>query len=254
MKYWPVLLLTLLAVLGISIEMNPVAKPWQLFTGLHLAGLGAMACISVRVIKDLPTRAKRYGFVLLQLLGFRIAYFPIVVFAATVACYSELLLQHMPGDWPIKIFPALLISAALMFAIMAYVLFLALKGKTGFYGLIVILGIPAVLISFADTQDLTFLPDTNWNDIRPLPAITQPMANPYALAYTSTHSSAGQKMIGLAGTVLYEFIPKAPWSQAVQGILEQEFRDNPEGNSHAQLTYHYAAFLAAHQSIESKNY
>jgi len=62
------------------------------------------------------------------------------------------------------------------------------------------------------------------------------------------------KMIGLAGSVLYEFIPNAPWSQAIQGTLEQEFRNNPEGNSHDQLTYHYAAFLAAHKSMKSRNH
>jgi hypothetical protein len=254
MNYLPLILLTLLALCGIGIEMNPVAKAWQLFAGLHIAGLGTMVYVTSWVLKDLPTKAKRYGFVILQLLAFRIAYFPIVVFAATVACYAESFLQHLPGDFPIKVFPAFFISAALMFAIIAYVLFLALNGKTMLYALMVILGTPALLISFADTQDLTFLPDNNWTDIHPLPTITQPQANPYSLAYESTHSSTGQKMIALAGKVLYEFIPKAPWSQAVQGTLEQEFRNNPDGNSHDQLRYHYAAFLAAHQSIKSLNY
>ena len=89
MNYLPFILLALLAVFGISIEMDPTAKPWQLFTGLHLAGLGAMACMSLWALKDLPTKNKRYGFVILQFLAFRIAYFPIVVFAATVACYSD---------------------------------------------------------------------------------------------------------------------------------------------------------------------
>ncbi|MFA5923978.1 MAG: hypothetical protein WC856_22260 [Methylococcaceae bacterium] len=253
MNYLPFILLALLAVFGISIEMDPTAKPWQLFTGLHLAGLGAMSCMYLWALKDLPTKNKRYGFVILQFLAFRIAYFPIVVFAATVACYSELLLQHLPVDLPIKIFPAFFISAAVMFASIGVVSFWALKGKTVLYGPMVVLGIPALLISFADMQDLTMLPDNNWADLQPLPSITHPQTNPYSLAYASNHSSAGQKMIGLAGRVLYEFIPKAPWSQAVQGTLEQEFRNNPEGNSHDQLKYHYAAFLAAHQSIKSTN-
>jgi hypothetical protein len=253
MNYLPLILLTLLAVFGISVEMNPAAQAWQLFTGFHLAGLAAMACMSLWGLKKLPIMAKRYAFVILQLLAFRIAYFPIVVFSATVACHSELLLEHLPVYLPIKIFPALFVSAALMFAAIAYVLFWALKGKAVLYALMVVLGIPALLISFADRQDLTFLPDNNWADIDPLPIITQPQANPYLSGVTSSHSSAGQKMIGLAGSALYEFIPKAPWSQAVQGTLEQAYRNHPDGNSHDQLTYHYAAFLAAHQTIKARS-
>lgn len=254
MNYLPFILLILLAIFGISIEMNPAAQAWQLFTGFHLAGLAAMTCMSLWGLKKLPTTGKRYGFILLQLMAFRIAYFPMVVFSATVACYLELLLQQFPGDWSIKIFPVFFVSAALLFATIAYVIFLALKGKVAICGLLIVLGIPALLISFADTQDLTFLPDDNWTDIQPLPPISQQQANPYLPDVTSTHNSAGKKMIRLAGRVLYEFIPKAPWSQMVQGILEQEFRSHPDGNSHSQLTDHYAAFLAAHQAIKSRNY
>jgi hypothetical protein len=246
-------LLTMLTLVGISIEMNPTARPWQLFVGLHLAGLAAMAYVSLSLMKSLPTKIKRYGFVVLQLLAFRIAYFPIVVFAATVACYVELLLQDLPGNVPFRIFPALLVSAALMFAAINWILFQALKGKAGFYVLIIIMTIPALLISFADRHDLTVLPDNNWSDIQSLPAIAQPQANPYVLGYESNQFSAGQKLTAFAGRVLYEFIPQAKWSQAVQGTLEQEFRNKPGGNSHDQLRSHYAAFLAAHQAIKSIN-
>jgi hypothetical protein len=152
---------------------------------------------------------------------------------------------------PIKIFPALFVSAALLFAFINYVLFLALKGKKIVYALIIILGLPGFLISFADVKDLTFFPDNNWADINPLPMVTQPRSNPYSLADSSIHSNMGQQMISLAGKLLYELIPKAPWAQAVQGTLEQEFTNNPNGNSHDQLTYHYSAFLAAHQALKA---
>ncbi len=252
MNYLPLILLILLAIFGISIEICPAAQAWQLFTGFHLAGLAAMVWMSLWGLKQLPTKGKRYGFIILQLLAFRIAYFPIVVFSATVACYSELLLQQFFGNWPITIFPAFFVSAALLFAMIGWILFLALNGKTVLYGLLIVLGMPALLISFADTKDLTFLPDNNWLDIKPLPPVSLPQENPYLSGLTSENGSAGQKMIGLAGRVLYDFIPKAPWSQMVQGILEQEFRNHPDGNSHDQLTDHYAAFLAAHQAIKSR--
>jgi hypothetical protein len=252
MSYLSLILLALLALFGISIEISPTAQAWQLFAGFHLAGLVAMVWMSLWGLKKLPTKSKRYGFMILQLLAFRIAYFPIVVFSATVACYSELLLQQFSGDWPITIFPAFFVSAALLFVTISWILFLALNGKTVLYGLLIVLGMPALLISFADTKDLTFLPDNNWLDIQPLPPVSLPQANPYLSGLASTNASVGQKMITLAGSVLYDFIPKAPWSQMVQGILEQEFRNHPNGNSHDQLTYHYAAFLAAHQAIKAR--
>ena len=251
MKYLPVFLLSSLAVLGLSVEINPNSQAWQLFSGFHLAGLSAITCVSLWGLKQLPSNAKRYGFIVLQLLAFRIAYFPVVVFSATAACYSELLLQYLSIDLPIKIFPALFVSAALLFAFINYVLFLALKGKKIVYPLIIILGLPGFLISFADVKDLTFFPDNNWADINPLPMVTQPRSNPYLLADSSIHSNMGQQVISLAGKLLYELIPKAPWAQAVQGTLEQEFTNNPNGNSHDQLTYHYSAFLAAHQALKA---
>jgi hypothetical protein len=247
LKYLPVILLILLSIFGFSLEINPGAQAWQLFLGFHLAGLAALTSVSLWGLKQLSTNNKRFGFVILQLLAFRIAYFPVVVFSATVACYSELFLEHLALDLSIKIFPAMFVSTALMFATISYLLLCLLKGKTILFVLIIALGVPALLISFADNKDLTFFPDNNWADIVPLPAVTQPKSNPYLVAYRSSESSIGQKVIGLAGKVLYDFIPKAPWAQAVQGTLEQEFISNPYGNSHDQLRYHYAAFLAAHQ-------
>ncbi len=249
MKFIPLIPLLLLAIFGISLEMSPNAQVWQLFTGFHIAGLSAMTVISVWGVKQLPTLFKRYVFFVLQLLAFRIAYFPIVVFSATVACYSELFFSPLSLNLPIKIFPAMFVSAAILFAMIGVVLFWALKGKTFCYALIIIMGIPAVLISFADLNDLTFFPDNNWADINPLPMIKQPQANPYELALTSTNTSLGQKVIGLAGKVLYDFIPQAPWAKAVQGTLEQAYLKNPEENSHDQLRNHYAAFLAAQRAL-----
>jgi hypothetical protein len=247
LKYLPVIFLILLAFFGFSLEINPGAQAWQLFLGFHLAGLAALTSVSLWGLKQLSTINKRFCFVILQLLAFRIAYFPVVVFSATFACYSELFLEYFAVDLPIKIFPAMFVSAALLFAAISYLLFWLFKGKTILFVLIVALGAPALLISFADSKDLTIFPDNNWSDILPLPVVTQPKSNPYLVAYSSSQSTLGQKVIGLAGKVLYDFIPKAPWAQAVQGTLEQEFISNPYGNSHDQLRYHYAAFLAAHQ-------
>ena len=157
----------------------------------------------------MPTKTTRYGYILIQIVAFRIAFFPIVVFSAVVACYSELLLQHLSVDLAIKVFPAMFVSAALIFAAISFILFWALKGKTVLYVLMVVLGIPALLISFIYQKDLTILPYNNWADISPLPAISQPQANPCLSAVTSGLSSVGQKKFSLAGRALYEIIPKA---------------------------------------------
>jgi len=242
MKYLSILFLILLALFGLSVELNSNAQAWQLLLGFHLAGLFAITTVSLRWAKQLPL-AKRYWFIGLQLLAFRIAYFPVVVFSATVSCYTELLLQKLGIDIAIKIFPELFVSATVFFALISYALSCALNGRFVIQFLIVILGMPAVLISFANTQDLTLLPDNNWEDIQ-LPNVSLPQANPYGVA-VKADNSLGQKMIGLSGYVLYDYIPKTPWAQAVQGTLEQEYLKNPNGNAHDQLTYHYAAFLVA---------
>ncbi|MEI7997645.1 MAG: hypothetical protein WCH01_22385 [Methylococcaceae bacterium] len=64
-------------------------------------------------------------------------------------------------DLAIKIFPAMFVSAALIFAAISFILFWALKGKTMLYVLMVVLGIPALLISFIYQKVLTILPDNN---------------------------------------------------------------------------------------------
>ena len=108
MKYLPVILLILLAVFGFSLEINPGAQAWQLFLGFHLAGLAALTSVSLWGLKQLSKNNKRFGFVILQLLAFRIAYFPVVVFSATVACYSELFLEEMAKYFEVVIFTAAL--------------------------------------------------------------------------------------------------------------------------------------------------
>ena len=248
MNYF-LLMLLLLGGFGVSVEINPYSQAWQLLSGFHLAGLVAITGVSLTYLKKLPTRRKRYLFVLLQCIAFRIAYFPVVVFSATVSCYFELCLSFLKIDLPINIFPIMFISAAILFSVIHWILFFAINCKASLYALLILLGSPALLISFADKDDLTFLPDNNWADIAPLPQITLPQANPYGI--TSTHS-AGQNMIGIAGKVLYDCIPNAPWSQAVQGTLEQAYRNHPNGNAHDQLRYHYAAFLAAHRQLSSR--
>jgi len=165
--------------------------------------------MSLWSLKELPTKTTRYGYILIQIVAFRIAFFPIVVFSAVVACYSELLLQHLSVDLAIKVFPAMFVSAALIFAAISFILFWALKGKTVLYVLMVVLGIPALLISFIYQKDLTILPYNNWADISPLPAISQPQANHFLSAVTSGLNNLWQKMFSLAGRALYEIIPKA---------------------------------------------
>ena len=245
MKFIPLLFLILLALFGVSVELNPNAQAWQLLIGFHAAGLAAMTWVSLWGLRQRP-KAKGFWFIGLQLLAFRIAYFPIVVFSATVSCYIELLVDILGFNVPIKIFPELFVSAAVFFALINYALFLALTGRFSVLALIVILGWPAVLISFANQQDLTILPDNNWADLQ-LPTVSLPQANPYGAALKADNS-LGQKMIGLSGYVLYDYIPNSPWAQAVQGTLEQAYLKHPEGNAHDQLTYHYAAFLAAHRA------
>ncbi len=62
MKFIPLLFLILLALLGVSVELNPNAQAWQLLIGFHAAGLAAITCVSLWGIKQL-TKTKRFWFI-----------------------------------------------------------------------------------------------------------------------------------------------------------------------------------------------
>ena len=115
--------------------------------------------------------------------------------------------------------------------------------------IVVVLGLPALMISFSSKADLTFLPDNNWTDLQHHPKVRNPQQNPYWSNIQNNKMNPAKKVVALAGAILYPIIPESPWAQMSKGMLEQAYRNNPDGTSHDRLNDHYAAFLVAFKKI-----
>ena len=109
--------------------------------------------------------------------------------------------------------------------------------------------IPMGMISFSTKDDLTLFPGGNWSGNMTLPEIQFPKQNPYLFENRTQETNPAQKIVAIAGAMLYPLIPNSPWALASKGVLEQAYRDNPAGSSRDRLADHYAAFLAAHKYV-----
>ena len=247
MNYPLIALLILTCVYGAAVELDPDKQALHLYIGLHLAGLGAIISVTISILIAIPSKGGRFLLMLLQLSAFRIAYFPVMVLSATVACYSEWLMLKIAPGLPVKIFPIFFLSAAIMFVLISELLIRSFKGEIVPAVLVVVISTPMLLISFSTLEDFTFLPDNNRFDITPLPEVTLPKRNPYLSE--DVRGNVSQQLVAVAGSLLYPLIPDAPWSQAAKGTLEMAYRINPEGSSQDRLYDHYAAFLAAHHNV-----
>ena len=123
MKYSLFVVVLISGVYGAVLESNPEIHAHELLIGLHLAGLGAMFAVTLPVLKTISSVNRILVFMVLQLVAFRITYFPFMVLSATSACYSEWLMIKAAPELPIKIFPIFFICAVLMFAAISYLLF-----------------------------------------------------------------------------------------------------------------------------------
>lgn len=241
------------AIFGSMLELQITIQARHLFFGLHLAALGALTSIALLQWKTLKTFKSRLFFLFLLFIVFRVAYFPVMVLSATVACYSEWFLLRFVPDCPVRVFPAFLISAVLMFAAVALSLLFALQGKRSAWYLVIVLLAPMALISLSSHQDLSLFPDQYAHEIKPLPEVRFPDRNPYWAGLENDILNPAQKLVALAGALLYPLIPGSPWATASKGMLEHAYRSNPSGSSADRLKDHYAAFISAHRfTIASK--
>ncbi len=241
------IILVAAAVYGSILELHIAIQARHLFFGLHLAAFGALTSIALIQWKTQKTLKSRLFFLFLLFFIFRIAYFPVMVLSATVACYSEWLLLLFLPNCPVRVFPAFLISTVLMFAAIALSVSFALQGKRSAWFLVIILLAPMTLISLSSHQDLLLFPDQYASEIKPLPEVRFPNQNPYWDGLEDDSLNPAQKLLALAGALLYPLIPSSPWATAAKGILEHAYRSNPSGSSAERLKDHYAAFISAHR-------
>lgn len=234
----------LLFAWGIVLDRAAALPQLGLLGALHVASLGGAALTGWCLLPAWQTRRERALLLGAALLGWRLAYFPIMVFSGHVASVAEWL--ALLGGLPVLVYPVFLLfvfgAHATVATGAAWVVrppHLVLR-----YALL-----PAFAVALAVSV-------TTWRDLHPLPdrAFSLPRApqraveareNPYLPALVGPGYFPTQRVMLLAAGVTYETIPESPWGRTVKSVLEADFHENPHGNTHDRVVEHYLAYHSA---------
>lgn len=232
---------------GIVLHRRADLNPATIASCVHVAALvGVAACIFVGASTTRTRRAWARA-ALAAYLGWRVAFFPVLVLSGHAAAISEWTVRFLHGNaWTVC--PMLLLAMATGTAITVRLVHATLGA--GSWRRRVICGAPCIaagLISFTAPSDLDLLPDrTPWSNT-PTPEASPPLGNAYQHALDAGLVGAAQRPLVIAASLTYETIPCAPWASHVQGTLELAFRGHPKASSMDRVREHFQAFAAAHR-------
>lgn len=181
--------------------------------------------------------------------GWRVAFFPVLVLSGHAAAVSEWLLGQFVAR-PLCAYPILFLGLATGTAIAARLTCAAVGARSWRQGALCAAPLMlAVLMSFTGAADLDLLPDrTPWHQAAtPAPRLRQ--GNVYRDALARDAPNALSVPLLWAAAMTYDLIPDAPWAARVQGTLEAEFLANPRGASTDRVREHFQAFSAAHTAL-----
>lgn len=239
--------LVLCIVLGAVIDRSNYCQP-LMFTALHLVGLSGIALGLWFRWPQLESSFERAGTLVLAYLGWRISYFPLMVFAGHGASIGELVITYLPVV-PVVIYPTFFIALFTMNTAVAVVASLFVKLRPWFwYGAVAPPLVMACLISFTAVEDLHPLPDRFLTLDRPLPPTVRARENPYYPALSQDLPIHRKPLVFAAGTA-YATIPETPWAGVVKGVLETDFKRDPLASSTTRVAEHYLAYACGHPFI-----
>lgn len=274
----------LLCISGLWLDHMSNLSQSILETGFYISGVIGLFVVTIYYISKNRTLWKNSLLVLLALIVWRIAYFPIMVLAGYVATWGEAVSIAI-SDYSV-VYPFLFLSVALMNAlcmivsggVLHFVLNLnqyfkksldntklnspnssknsklMLVSLTTFTGIVVIpLVVLAVGVSFTQPADWHAIPDTSILDDKPLPMAALPEMNPYASALDKPNLSWQHKVLFKAAEITYDYIPEnTRWSQVVKGTLEKEFVETTEISTAFCTKVHLRAFMTAQPFLNGK--
>lgn len=250
------LALLVIALLGLGVYIDSLAEitQTQLFWAIHVAGFtGIITALSICLPK-LKDNKLKILLVIGALIGWRISYFPLMVFSGHIASIGEWVLVRLPLI-PSFVFPTYFMAMATLNAIMATVVWLLLKqNDLKYYAAAVLPASVAIMISFTTASDLTrLLPDSPWSQPPVLPEISLPDQNPYLPKLEKKEYNIPQRVLLFAAGNTYQFIPESPWAKVVKGVLEAETNRNPVATSRDRVIEHHVGYIKAHPFIGCKN-
>ncbi len=234
----------ILAGLGLWLDARPVLEQAALFAAFQFASLSGVGL----AVLFLWRRVDRPGLRLLLILGaavvWRVAYFPVMVFAGWVATLGEWLLLAV--GLPAVIYPTFLLAmAAMHWAAVFAGGIMVLQRKLWWAPGLVTAFVIAVMVSVTGEEDLALLPDRSLDIEQPVPVVPLPQGNPYFVALERPDYNWPERVLVFASGAMYDLIPSSPWAMAVKAVLEQAFREQPRASSAERVREHYLAFRAA---------
>lgn len=227
--------------------MQPLQQP-LLFAGLQIASLtGAVLGLGIMLPRARSGRQRALQ-ALAALVGWRLAYFPVMVFSGHLASIGEWLLAR--SGLPIFVYPTFLVAAAALHAVAAAAAILVLAPPRPWVRLALLPAFAvAACVSFLEPADLSPLPDTCFTLDAPVPPRRAEGHNPYQEALGAPGYWPNQRVILLAAALTYDTIPHAPWATTVKAVLEGLFDARPHASSHERVCEHYLAYHSAQALI-----
>jgi len=241
--------LAVVFLIGLGIDLFAEVNQTTLFICFYVTSLLGVLLAVLRFWPDVETPGLRILLVLGALIVWRVAYFPILVFAGWVATLNEWLLIEL--SLPTIIYPVFLLAVTLMHWAAVYAGAMMISSRKYLWGAALVPAfIVATLVSFTNKVDLTPLPDYFVTIEEAVPAAQAATQNPYsaALASDQEYNWAETTLLFASGS-MYQFIPDTPWSASVKGVLESLFNSTPKASSTIRVKDHYLAYRRAHGQI-----
>jgi len=219
-----------------------------LWTALQLASLCGALLGALLWRRRFETPAAILSLAFALLVGWRVSYFPIMVFSGHVASIAEWL--ELAVGLPVLVYPVFLVAVATLHTVAGLgVAFLLRPPHPLVYAVLVPAFAVATTVSFSNAHDFALLPDRAWRLTAPVPPAVEPRANPYLAALGSPVYRPHLNVMLLAAGLTYETIPPSPWAQTVMAVLEHAFNENPVASTQDRVVEHYLAYHSAHDRI-----
>ena len=243
------LLALALIATGLALDAaRPLPQP-ALFLALQAAsGGGALLGVVAwwRGLPDsAPPRAPRWAALLVVAAGWRLAWFPIMVFSGHVASVGEWLL--VGTGLPVVVYPTFLLAVAGLHGLAALAAIQIVWPLAPWLRWALLPAfLVAACVSFLRVEDLRPLPDTELQLSAQVPEPRSQGGNPYLDALVGPGYLPHQRVILVAAGLTYATIPSTPWAVTVRETLGELFRQKPRASTRDRVVEHYRAYHAAH--------
>lgn len=240
------LLAVALIAAGLALDASwPLPQP-ALFASLQAASLAGAALGAAAWWRAVaPLDRPLWPALLAALVGWRLAWFPIMVFSGHVASLGEWGLGG--AGLPVVVYPTFLVAVAALHAAAALAAIqIVFPVVPWLRWALVPAFLVAASVSFLALEDLRPLPDTELHLSAPVPEPRTEGGNPYLEALVGPGYLPHQRVILVAAGLTYATIPPSPWALTVRETLGALFRETPRASTRDRVVEHYRAYHAAH--------